>query len=379
MKVLFISKELHKTAGSGVGARMHLDSIKEAIGEENVYLIDLDVDIKPEKKAQYISYGKYPSKIDRIIRHIEGNTYYFSNRIICEIVECVKTNGIDVVFIDDSYFGKLAKAIKNQCPDVRVLAFFHDVKAELFKIWMKRANLINKWDYKNAIRNEYISVGVVDANIVLNSEEDELLRKYYEKEADYYLPVCVEKSFEIVADDPYTTENKKHILFVGTSYLPNLNAVRWFSSKVVPQVRDKYDLWVVGKGLECLREEISDSDVHIVGFADSIHPFYSKADIVIAPLVDGGGMKIKTAEAFSYGKVFMGSSESLHGYYSNIPDALKNKIVFCCDSADDYITNLNMLASGEINKENKELVDVYDMYYSHQAAVNKMKEILFDR
>lgn len=377
MKVLFISKELRQTAGSGVCARMHMDSIREIVGDSNLYLIDMSVAAKPEKKDHYLAFGKYPSRINRIIRHLQGNTYYFSNSIIGEIVEYIKVNEIEVVFLDDSYFGRLAREIKKKCPKVRVLAFFHDVKAELFPIWIKRANLINKWDYKIAIKNEKISVDEVDANIVLNSEEDDLLRKYYDISADYYLPICVEKKEIDTNENPYESSCKKHILFVGTSYLPNLNATRWFVKEVFPEIRERYDFWVVGKGVECLREEITEPDVHIVGFVESLFPYYKNSDVVIAPLVDGGGMKIKTAEAFAYGKVFMGSSESLHGYYDCLSDKLKDSVVFRCDSANDYIAGFEKINKRGLERENQDLMNVYEMNYSHKASVEKMREILF--
>lgn len=376
MKVMFISKELNQTGGSGVLARMHLDSIKRAVGEENVHVINVSVNAKPIKDERYIAFGKYTSKLNRIRRHIEGNTFYFSNYIITEIVKYIVDKSIEVVFIDDSFFGLLVREIKKKCPNVRTLAFFHDVKAELFKIWMKRANLIDKWDLKIAMKNERISVKCVDANIVLNKAENELLQKHYRREAEYFLPVCVERDISEVHNDPYSISLKKHILFVGTSYLPNLNAARWFSKKVLPFVREHYDFWVIGKGVECLRDELEDKDVHIIGFVESLVPYYENADVVIAPLIDGGGMKIKTAEAFSYGKVFMGSSESLHGYYEILPEELKNSIVFCCDSEQDYIDALIGLANDSIDKENIDLVKVYEEHYSPEAATNMMKEIL---
>jgi hypothetical protein len=213
---------------------------------------------------------------------------------------------------------------------------------------------------------------------VLNRAENELLKKYYGKEADYYLPVCVGKALLQTDESPYGHTGKKHILFVGTSYLPNKNAARWFSAEVLPSVREQYDFWIVGKGLECLIEDIKDPDVHIIGFVESLAQYYEYTDVVIAPLVDGGGMKIKTAEAFSYGKVFMGSSESLHGYYDNLPDALKNNMVFCCDNKQEYIDALFNLSEGSLGKDNNELIMVYDENYSPEAANNMMSKILFD-
>ena len=130
MKILFVSKELHPAAGSGVGARMHRDTLYELVGKENVFVIDLDLFIEPSIKQNYRSYGKYKNKFERIKRNLQMNTYYFSNSMINEIVGIVEKENIEFVFLDDSTFGKLANAIKKKCPRVRVVSFFHDVKAQ---------------------------------------------------------------------------------------------------------------------------------------------------------------------------------------------------------------------------------------------------------
>ena len=131
-----------------------------------------------------------------------------------------------------------------------------------------------------------------------------------------------------------------------------------------------------GKGLEKVRDEFDDDDIHVIGFVDSLSEYYSYADMVIAPLTDGGGMKIKTAEAISYGKMFLGSSESLYGYWEEIPDDLKGKVVFKCDTAEEYLNAFNKIDEKPICKKNEELITLYDRLYSENAAYNIMKDIV---
>ena len=75
--------------------------------------------------------------------------------------------------------------------------------------------IIDKWDLSASIKNEEISTSCVDANVVLNKAENELLKSFYGKTADYYLPVCVEKNNSESFDDPFIDSGKKHIIFVG--------------------------------------------------------------------------------------------------------------------------------------------------------------------
>lgn len=68
--------------------------------------------------------------------------------------QLIKNENISFVFVDDSYYGNLVKVIKKKCDAVAVVTFFHDVKAELFRIWMKGFKLARKLD--NAITQKLI-------------------------------------------------------------------------------------------------------------------------------------------------------------------------------------------------------------------------------
>ena len=158
--------------------------------------------------------------------------------------------------------------------------------------------------------------------------------------------------------------------------MPNIQGLHWFCDTVFDNIKENYDIWVIGKGLEKVRDEFNDDDIHVIGFVDSLSEYYSYADMVIAPLTDGGGMKIKTAEAISYGKIFLGSSESLYGYWEEIPDDLKDNVVFKCDTAEDYLTAFNKIDKKPVCKKNVELISLYDQLYSENAAYNIMKKIV---
>lgn len=376
MKTMFISKELNQTAGSGVGARMHLASLKRCVGEQNVFVVDVSVMRRPEVKKNYIAFGKYRSRMDRIIRNLQGNIYFFSKKTIRVICSAIKKNQIEFVFVDDSYFGKLVQTIKKKCPDVVIVTFFHDVKAELFPIWMKRGNLASKIEYRLGIYNEKISVRYTDANIVLNKEEDMLLQKHYGKKADAYFPVCVECGNNETHINPYDDNGRKHLLFVGTDYYPNTQGIKWFYANVLSKTNMKYDLWLVGRGLDSLKNDFTDDRVHAVGCVERLEPYYKYADAVIAPLTDGGGMKIKTAEALSQGKVFLGSSESLHGYYGEIPVDLQGKIIFKCDTAQEYLSALRVIDEEKSFLRDERLVQIYQQKFSPESARKIMEQLL---
>ena len=376
MKTMFISKGLHQTSGAGVGVRMHLSSLEKLVGKENVFIIDLLPNGEIIQKDNYMAFEKYRNALERLYRLSQGNIYLFSNKIIRSICNIIKENDIKFIFIDDSYYGNLVKKIKKSIPEAIVVCFFHDVKADLFPKWIRREKkIIRKIDYYLSIHQEKKSVIWTDANIVLNHTDDDFLKIYYGKKSDFYFPVCI-KEESINAKTPYKENGKLHILFVGTGYYPNKAGMKWFYDNVFINISHICDLTIVGKGLETLRDDIKDNGVEIIGYADSLIPFYQYADIVVAPLTDGGGMKIKTAEAFAYGKCFLGTSESLRGYYENIPNEVLNNHIFCCDSPEEYILAIQKIEKNGISKCNSLVKEIYKQYYSEEAAVRYMKNII---
>ena len=95
-------------------------------------------------------------------------------------------------------------------------------------------------------------------------------------------------------------------LFVGSYFFGNVDGLKMFIHNVLPHT--DMQLTVVGKGMKKLN--IDNSKVTIYDGVKSIASFYIDADFVIAPIVSGGGMKVKIAEAMMYGKKIVGTPEA---------------------------------------------------------------------
>ena len=121
-------------------------------------------------------------------------------------------------------------------------------------------------------------------------------------------------------------------------------------------------------------EECSDK-VHVIGTVESLREWYVNADLIVAPIFEGGGMKVKTAEALSYGKHFVGCSESLEGYWEGMPKVFWNKKIFKCDDAKDFAKAINRLANEEFYINDREIKDWADLNYSYQANLKKYRAI----
>ena len=402
MKLLYISKAFE----GNIGATMHYNALKELYGVENVYTIDLRP-LKAYRRDKYIAYGKYATVFERIIRWTQGNMMFISNKIIDEIVSYIQQEKFDVVFIEDSVFGNLVKAIKNKDMTVRVVTFYHDIKASLYPQWIKHTKWVNKiedtvmllchdkkaslypqwikhtkWvnkiEYTVGIRQERLNSRMSDCNVVFNERDAIEFNSYYGRrpEAIIPLPAPVPSVSHDIKNSITTKNDKKKILFVGKKYYPNLIGFKWFVDNVLPSLTDNIQVDVVGRGLEELRNEYSDSRINVIGGVESLNPYYENADIVIAPLFDGGGMKSKTVEALSFGKIFVGTEESLFGFWEEMDSDIRGKTCYQCNTPEEWIQTINNLTNDDIHKFNEDVFELFKAKFSYDVIRDQLKAIM---
>ena len=165
------------------------------------------------------------------------------------------------------------------------------------------------------------------------------------------------------------------LLFVGVgTFLPNIQGIEFFIKNVIPYIEAKLE--IVGKNTELNKEkwESLNSKVEVKGTVDSLDNYYNEADAVIAPIFIGGGMKVKTAEALSYGKTIFGTTEAFEGYEVDY-----KKVGGLCDTAEEFIQTINNYIEWWKNNDkptfNKYSYQIFKEKYSYEASLKSFKEI----
>jgi glycosyltransferase involved in cell wall biosynthesis len=97
---------------------------------------------------------------------------------------------------------------------------------------------------------------------------------------------------------------RRNIAFLGGfEHAPNLLAVEFFASEVMPLLRSASftgEFLVYGSGLAG-RDVDFGSQVRVVGYVDDIRTAYDSCRIFVAPLVSGAGLKGKVVDALALG------------------------------------------------------------------------------
>lgn len=361
-----------------IGSRVHRSILEELYGRENIYVVDLRPR-KYEKKENYICYGKYKRISQRLHRWAQGNTMNISNRIIREICGIVRRTNAELVFFENSTFGNLVREIKRRSPRTKTVCFYHDIDADLFRQHRKRARLRDKIEFTIGIRQEAVCQKYADIHIVFHDRDAGLYEKYYGKQPDYRIPLSSyieDLDEEFLKMPPSSKDARKKLLFVGTKYYPNVEGIRWFYENILPELNENIELYVVGRGMEFLSDEFTDKRVHVPGTVDDVFPYLYDADIFIAPLFGGGGMKTKTVEAISLGKCIVGNEESLVGFWEEMDETVRDTVIFNCTTADDWIRTINALSGQEIRKFNPALYQIFLKKFSYARTREELRQAL---
>lgn len=363
--LLYVSKRFD----TNVVAQAHLKALKDILGEENVFVVDLRL-IAPSESKNYIAYGKYKSRFSLMCRLLQGNSEYLSNNTIKKICRLVSEKRITSVFVEDSIFGNLVKRIKKKYPSIIVFSYFHDIAADLYLQWKKNRNFIGRLDCDLMIRQERIQHKYAEVNLVFNQRDNNLYKKFYGKDADYIIPLSWDAptlSDEYLQSGPHKPKDIIQMLFVGSKYWPNILGIKWFYENVFPDISERVHLTIVGRGTEILKKDIAEDNILIIGGVDDLGRYYMEADVVILPLFDGGGMKTKTAEALAFGKTIVGSTEGFEGYWEHLSEDVKNVHAYRTNESKQWIEVINTLYNKEIKKFNKDVYDDFVSHFSYQA------------
>jgi glycosyltransferase involved in cell wall biosynthesis len=108
------------------------------------------------------------------------------------------------------------------------------------------------------------------------------------------------------------------ILFIGTlGYGPNIDAVRWFASEVLPLIwNESADARFVVAGYgsaQALSDVCRDERCTVHESPPDLGPLYDAAAVVVTPVRMGGGTRIKILEALGHGRAVVSTSFAAEG------------------------------------------------------------------
>ncbi len=362
-KVLFIRYKKNNGIldGGEQVTEMHYNALTKLAGKENVVTFYVH---SQDKKRSLLDY----------LRGVLFFPFNYHFGLTPKKVKCIcqSAQEHDVVFIDRSVFGIIAKKLKNSGYKGRIITFFHNVEALYFDAKISKHTPFRSVIIKSADHNDAYSCRYADKIIALNKRDDGLLFERYKRHADVLIPIVFRDRFKPEYKSDALTNTKLECLFIGSNFAPNNEGLLWFVKNVLPRVEINFK--VVGKGMEQLQEvEPLLRDIEVIGSVPDLTPYIAEADIMILPIFKGSGMKVKTCESLMFGKNILGTDEAFEGY-----DADYDRIGGKCNTADDFVEKFNDFIAVPRPKFNAYSRQLYLEKYAEPTMVERMRETIFE-
>jgi len=250
-------------------------------------------------------------------------------------IDRVRSSNADILVCDHVETAYLIKHFKG-----RAIVILHNVEGQLMQdrgahgSWLKRG-FLNR-EGRRMLQFETWALHTADDAISLSPDDISAFARLAPNRAIRHVPPL----FSYV---PIATRAPRHpprLGFVGNlDWWPNAEALQWYLTEIHPH--HALELYVVGAGDTSFLAGID--RVTAMGFVPDIRDVWNCFDVMIAPILSGSGVSIKTAEALYNGKPVIATPMGARGLPS--PESIDGLTI--CSSDADWIMRLATLASGD--------------------------------
>ena len=251
-----------------------------------------------------------------------------------------------------------------------VIVDTHDIQSHALEAkpeknpWTRRPDTVAR-----LLQSEIAQLSHSDVLVHLSVSDFNFFRKELPAKAHFLALPTIDEGFisSVKALEP--PAEPIDVLLVAHRHHANLSAIKWFFEQVWPLItRRKYGLKIVGSINQMAKVDLPQVYEQFrecfVGEVVDLAPFYRAARCVIAPMVSGTGISIKTIEAFALGKAFVGTSKAFRGMPM---DCLEQLRIYAHDQpqafADAIVSSINNPRPAEHSSR-----AAYDSLFSSEAC-----------
>ena len=345
--------------GGGQCSDANLSVLRKLFGENHVEVYSIHEN--SDKKSTL------PELVAIATHFLKGYYYGLSRRKVEEIVQIAK--GYSHVFIDRSIFGIIAKELKQNDYQGKIITFFHNVEVLYFKAKIAEWKPWRSIVVGCANKNDSFSCYYSDKIIALNKRDGGELEKRYHRKTDIYSPITFKDVYHKAEYPSEISSNIPVCLFLGTYFPMNVQGILWFVKEVLPNVTIR--LQIVGKGMDALKSSLPEnSQIEVFSDVPELCPYIEKADFMLLPIFKGSGMKVKTGESLMYGKNIIGTNEAFEGYELDY-----NRVGALCNTKEEFIDSLNYFSQNPQPRFNTYSREIFLQKYTDKERLNCFRKI----
>jgi len=210
-------------------------------------------------------------------------------------------------------------------------------------LFLKYFMYLEAWKLKRLEKNIFKHV---DLGVAVSESDKKSLQKLCPEGKFLVVENGVElDKFQTVAEMP---EKSKLLWLGGFGHYPNIQGILFFLNNVYPQIKKAVpgvSLDIVGGGVTVEIKQFAerDSTINVTGYVDDPLPYLHRAAVFVAPILSGGGTKLKVLEAMAAGKAVVTTSKGCEGI-----DGMPGQHYLVADDHDHFAENVIRLLNDKL-------------------------------
>lgn len=361
-----------KKYGNKISLYSFYDEIPNNEDIKTIRNVCLDIKIYPRQKVSLLDKFNILKPYTALSR--------YSKKLEEDLKLVVSKKNVDVVIVD---VPQLLYNVLN-LKDVVVVSTQHNIEYRSFlNIAQKTQRLDKKLEYYfegiklKLFENRTYKSGLINGYTFISTKDKSIFESMYPGNRVDYVPMGISLKSNIDENKP----RNNSIVFVGKmSYFPNEEAAIWFCNDIFPEIKRKFKdikLYLVGKEPSDRVLKFANESIVVTGMVDEVNSYLDFADIVVIPLLSGGGVKIKLLEALSRNKIVITTSKGNEG-----TEFKDKEHVLVADSASEFVTTcINVLENLDkysylIDNSRKIMEEKYSWDSIGEKYNNFLKELL---
>ncbi len=261
-------------------------------------------------------------KMHKMFRDVKWK--YFNPSLIFKTVRLYKKTKSEVIIVDQPFmalpiwwFSKICKfpVIINSC-NVEFLRF-----KSIGKWWWILVYIFEWIAYRSAQKIMFVSVDDVDLAVKhFQLRKDKCFAPTYGVQLSETPKPKPNLKTDIIKKHKLESNEKIFIFFGLLSYEPNLEAVNVIIDEIAPLLKSQadfpYRIFICGGGLpkNYPKLELAKSlNIEFLGFVKEIETYIMASDVMLNPMLSGGGVKTKVLESLALNKSVVSTKQGALG------------------------------------------------------------------
>ncbi len=327
------------TLSNGLLEKGVLLKILTVATEKHPYLeSEIDAEFAKKTKLEAVHLDTRINVIDAFSALVTADAYnvsrFFSTDFDKRLRELLTSDSYDIVHLESLFTTPYIDTIR-RFSTAKIVLRSHNLE---HLIWQRLANSTGNKAKKIYLRHlasrlktyEEKTVKQVDGIAAISFDDTNRFRQIPEAAPVVTIPFGIKL-------EKYIPANKavgKTVQFchIGAmNWEPNKEAVSWLLDEIWPLLKNEdAELHLAGRKMPAYISDFADDKLIVHGDVENALDFMNQQDVMVVPLLSGGGMRIKIMEAMALGKAVITTKLGAEGI-----DCKNNENILIADSSED--------------------------------------------